>query len=213
MGTITVKSLVDDRLNRLLYDKTQVQWDRDTRVMWLDDAQRAVVALRPDANSVTASVTLAAGTRQALPTDAMSMGRVIRNMGTDGNTPGHTIKATTMGVMDLDPTWHTEDPALVTLHWMPAPLNPKAFYVYPPATGTTQVEITYAAVPTDINVSNWDTATLSIGDEFANALIEFVLFKAFDELSHTKFAGRADTHLARFATMLGVTEAQAQGVA
>jgi len=211
MGTITVKSLVDDRLDRLLFDATQMQWDRDARVMMLSDAQRAVAVLRPDAYPVTQTLLLAAGTHQALPPSGIRMGRVTRNMGTDGQTPGRQIDETPKSVMDIYPQWQLADESGEITNWIPDPLDPKIYYVYPPAAAGTYVEVIYPALPDDLDVSDWDNATITLADEYAPALIEYVLFRSYDQLNKVEYAGKASTHLSRFAMMLGVTTAQAQG--
>ena len=68
--TIQASSIVR-RATDVIMDNTSVRWPANELVRWLNDAQREIIVLRPDAINRTATVTLVAGTRQSL--DAMSL--------------------------------------------------------------------------------------------------------------------------------------------
>ena len=63
--TISAASIIH-RATDLLQDQTSVRWPANELVRWLNDAQRAIVKVRPDAMNTTATMTLVAGSRQDL---------------------------------------------------------------------------------------------------------------------------------------------------
>ena len=64
---VTVQSVVD-RVQTVLQDTTGVRWKvTEELVLWVNDAQREVALLKPDASATNATVTLTAGTKQDIP--------------------------------------------------------------------------------------------------------------------------------------------------
>ena len=76
--------------------------------------------------------------------------------------------------------------------------NPRRFYVYPGASSTsTFIEIVYSTSPTDF--ANSSSATMFVDDIYANALIDYVLYRAY--MKDAEFAGnqqRASSHYQLF---------------
>jgi hypothetical protein len=180
--------------------------------MWMNDAQRAIAALRPDAFPITETIVLKEGTKQEIPPSGLRMGSVVRNI-TMADAPGPTVRKTYIQVMDLDPDWHSAQAANTIQHWMDDPADPRSYYVYPPAAAGTKVEITYPAIPPTILLSEISTENISLPDEFIDAMVEWILFRAYSELNSSKFVGAAGTHLNQFATMVGATRQQAEAMA
>ena len=63
--TIAAQSIIR-RATDLLQDQTSVRWPANELVRWLNDAQRAIVKVRPDSTNTTTTLTLVAGSRQDL---------------------------------------------------------------------------------------------------------------------------------------------------
>ena len=95
------------------------------------------------------------------------------------------------------PDWH--DPTVsgdaahtaVIKHYIYDEQNPRNFYVYPGVAGDSYVEIIYSANPTTVVQSG----NLSIPDIYANAVTDYVLFRAYTK--DAEYAGnnqRASTH-------------------
>ena len=102
-------SAITARVSEILQDDvSQTTWTAPQLLQWVNDAIRAVTLVRPDSTSVTASVLLVAGTLQTLTgANDLRLIRVIRNMGSAGNTPGNAIRIGDMPAMDLlNPGWH-----------------------------------------------------------------------------------------------------------
>lgn len=205
MATILASQLMD-RAETILQDSSNVRWSRSELLGWLNDGQRAVCEVRIDAYSKTSVVTLASGTKQSLPSDGHALLRVTRNMGVDGATPGKAIRKVPHALLDSGtPDWHSATAAAVTLHYTYDPIAPRQFYVYPPATGTSEVEIIYAASPPDVAA---EADTITLDDIYSNALVDYILYRAYSkdfELSGND--ARASDHHTKFLNALGAKSA------
>lgn len=177
MGTITAQVLID-RAQVILQDTTGVRWPDAELLGWLNDGQREVVVYKPNSCVKNTAVKLVAGTKQTLPADGVQLIDVVRNLGSNGATPGRSIRIVMREVLDAQvPDWHSDTPASTIKHYTYAQLDPKTFYVYPPATGTGYVELVYGAVPTDAVL----TGPIALDDVYANALIDYVLYRAYSK--------------------------------
>lgn len=191
-----------------LLDVTSIRWPADELVRYLNAGQREIVTHRPDVMTTAAAPTLAAGTKQTLPAAGMKLVNIFRNT--------VTKKAVTKVERDyLDqsiPGWHAITGAAEILHFMYDPMDPRVYWVYPPANGSTaQLDISYTAMTTDVAEpsagSIWSNVSGNIGvpDIYANALVDYVVFRALSK--NSKFVGndnRAMAYLANFANSLGV---------
>lgn len=186
MGTKLVRVLVAEA-SRYLDDQTNQNWSQAVLLDWLNYAESAVCMVKPDAYSVTGVVTLAPGTKQTIPASGTGLGRLLRNMGTDGATPGEVITEMPIKVMDRNRSFHTQTPATAVQHFIRIPGSNDTYYVTPPVHPTTvvQVEMVYPASPTPITVSNWTTGTetINLPDIYVNPLLQLMLFRACDMLS------------------------------
>ena len=201
MGTITVQSVID-RAEQVLYDTTNVRWSVTELLGWFNDGQREVVALRPDTYPAVSSVKLTSGTKQTLPADGYTLLTVVRNMGTDGNSPGNAVREVQRRQLDADsPGWHAEIGNNVTDHYIFDPRTPKIFYVYPPSLGNNYIELVYSRVPGDVLIG----ATITLDDVYANVLLDYVLYRAYSRDFEQPGAGdRALAHRAAFENGLGL---------
>lgn len=193
MGTIIAQSIVD-KTQIILQDTTGIRWPADELLGWLNDGQREIALLKPNAFVRNTAVKLAAGTKQALPTDGVQLIDVVRNMGTTGTVAGRSIRIAMREVLDAQlPDWHLATPASAAKHYMYSPLDPKNFYVYPPQPATNQgyVEIIYGAAPTDATLAG----AISLDDIYHNVLIDYILFRAYSkDTEYSADQGRAGQH-------------------
>lgn len=204
MGTILASAIVD-KTEILLRDSSNVQWPASELLGWLNDGQREIAVLKPEANSVTKAVQLVAGTRQTMGSgttaDAIMLLRVMRNMGTTGTTAGKAVRMVSGDVMDTNrPNWHSDTASSVVQNVVYDPRSSKQFYVYPPNDGSGFVEITYSAIPTTVASL---ASVITLDDMFANPLIDYVLYRAF--LSpYIGNVQRAMGHYTAFTNTMGV---------
>ena len=179
MSTITAQSVVD-KVQVILQDTTGVRWPDSELLDWLNDGQREIVLYKPNAFIKNLAVRMAGGTKQSLPADGVQLIDVVRNMGTNGTTPGRAVRITMREVLDSQlPDWHSETPNSVVKHYVYSLLDPKNFYVYPPqpAAGQGYIELVYGASPTDTTLGG----TITLDDIYQNALVDYILYRAYSK--------------------------------
>ncbi|MDP6584418.1 MAG: hypothetical protein QF535_07160, partial [Anaerolineales bacterium] len=76
---VTVQSVID-KVQLVLQDTSGIRWTSDELVDWINDAQREIVLLKPDSLATNETVTLATGTKQAIPPGGNRLLGVVRNM-------------------------------------------------------------------------------------------------------------------------------------
>jgi len=205
--TISAQSIIH-RATDLLQDQTSVRWPANELVRWLNDAQRAIVKVRPDAMNTTATMTLAAGSRQDLDNANLTpppakLIEITRNMAATSNKGA--VRLVPRQILDAQtPGWHNLSGSVNILHYMFDPRDPKTFYVYPPATTAAQLEVMYSAYPSDItepaegSLYTAVTGNLSLPDIYSDDVLNLILYRAYSKDS--EYAGNSE----RAAGYLGV---------
>jgi hypothetical protein len=74
---------------------------------------------------------------------------------------------------------------MLKLHYVYDEQNPRVFYVYPGVAGNAYAEIVYSANPSTVA----QNGNLDIPDIFANAVADYVLFRAYTK--DAEYAGNA----------------------
>ena len=192
MGSI-LASVISSRAGVLLNDESNDRWSEDDHLTAINDGQKEICLIKPDAHVVNVAYQLAAGTKQNIPdgtntyqdpsSNTIEAGimllDIVRNMGTDGATPGNVITLVNMEQLDLAlPGWHSVDAAATIVHYMFREADPKRFYVYPqqPAADMGWIEIVMAALPADVAaIGN----AITLDDIYFTPLVNFVMYKAF----------------------------------
>ena len=193
------------RASDIIQDQTNVRWPEAELLRYLNDGRREIAIIRPDLYAKTDVVTLAAGTKQSLPSDGSRFLDAVRNMsGTSPNfTAGRAVRIVEREILDAQrPDWHADTQTATIQHFMFDERNPRIFYVYPPALNTAKLEIVYSQTPTEITASSTE---LTNEDIYAGALVDYVVYRAFSKDS--EYAGnaqRAVMHYQQFANSLGV---------
>jgi hypothetical protein len=194
MSTITAGALID-RTAIILQDTTSIRWPRIELLGWLNDGEREIVLHKPNAYIKNVPTSLTSGSKQALPLDGVSLIDVPRNVG------GAAIRVVSREILDAQtPNWHITSPAVAIKHYVYSPLDPKTFYVYPPSSGGSSVDLVYAASPTDIV----EGATILVDDVYATALINYMLYRAYSkDAEYAANAAQATAFYGQFMTLLG----------
>ena len=207
--TVAVNDIIS-RAQSTLQDNTAVRWLSAELVNFINDAQREIALLKPDASAANTTLQLNGGTKQTIPSDGNRLLRVVRNMdGTSASSPGgRAVRLVQREVLDSQsPTWHDANDAAtsgsdaahgtIVKHYIYDEQNPRNFYVYPGITGTegssasAYLEIIYSKNPAAVSAGG----NISIPDIFANAILDYTLFRAYTK--DAEFAGnatRANTH-------------------
>ena len=200
--TVTVDSVVN-RVQVILQDTTGIRWPVTSElVLFINDAQREIALLKPDASATTSNEQLVTGTRQTLPTGGNRLLRVVRNMsGTASSSTGkRAVRLVSREILDAQtPNWHDAtassgtDAAHTTeiKHYIYDEQNPRVYYVYPGVAGNAFAEVVFSANPSTVASGG----NLSIPDIYGNAVTDYVLFRAYTK--DAEYAGnnqRASTH-------------------
>lgn len=191
---------VIDKVQEVLQDTGGVRWDQTNELLeWLNDAQREIALLKPDATSENTTVTLVTGTKQTIPSDGNRLLRVVRNMSAaSGGNGGRSIRLVARDVLDTQtPTWHdpnvTGDAAHtnVVKNYIYDEQDPKNYYVFPGVSGNAYIEIVYSKNPAAVVAGN----NLGVDDIYANAVQNYILYMAYMKESEVAAnAQRASSH-------------------
>jgi hypothetical protein len=209
MATTKVVDILD-RAAIILQDNTNVRFPNSELLKFFNDAQKEVVLHRPDAKMVNTTYACVDGSKQTLPSAALRLIEVVRNVG------GRAVTQVQKRILDETlPNWHETTAGTNKIeHFVYDPADPKNFYVYPKgASGTHSLEIVYSSSPSEISISNFatDDQYISLDDVYANCILDYVLYRSYQKDS--EFAGnaqRAMMHYQSFANALGV-KTQADG--
>ena len=205
MASVTTGANLLSRVEAILQDTANVRWTEAELLNYINDGQREISNLKPDATALHSNVQLVTGTKQAIPTDGLRLLSVVRNMSdaSGGATGGKAIRLVARDILDTqEPSWH--DPTVTgdathgttPKHFMFDENDPLNYYVYPGVAGNAYVEIIYSQRPTDLANTS---ATIAIPDNYSNALIDYCCFRAF--MKDAEFAGnqqRAGAHYQTF---------------
>ena len=174
----TVTSILTN-VSSLLQDTTNVRWTLAQLTVWLNDGQREIAVLKPNAYIKNSTVRLAAGTKQVVPSDGIYLIDIPRYLGTDGSTPSYAIKSISREILDNQvPDWHATKYANARpKHFIYDELDPKRFYVYPPqpSSGFGYVDVIYGAIPPDA------ATNITLPDEYSPALVNYILYRAWTQ--------------------------------
>jgi hypothetical protein len=209
MATIKVIDLLD-RASILLQDTNHTRYPNAELLKFFNDAQNEVVLHRPDANSVNATLALANGSKQSLPSAALRLLDIVQNV------DGRSVTQVSRKILDESlPDWHNAIAGTNGIeHFIYDPADPKNFYVYPKGvSGTHSLAIIYSATPSAISISNFstDTQTISLDDVYANAVLDYILYRAYQkDAEYSGNAARSQMHYQSFAQSLGI-KTQADG--
>lgn len=189
---------VIDRARLALHDDDGVRWPDPELLMYVADGQHMVANVKPTATATTVHRSLAAGsTRQQAPNDCALVLNVIRNVG------GRAVVMTSKKALDaMIADWHSDQDSEVE-HWVYDMTEDRdVFYVHPAPAQALEVEIVYSRrPPASVQVGD----ELMLSDQYINALIDWVLYRAFGKDSdYGGNLNRAQMHLQAAATSLGV---------
>jgi len=105
---------------------------------------------------------------------------------------------------DLIPGWHGETASDLVKYFVYEPeVEKRTFYVYPPqpAQNPGTLEASVSVMPTDLAaIEN----AISVNDEYASDLVDYVCHRAFGKDSKHASSGRSESHLKMFLASLGV---------
>ena len=215
MSTVTASNLLT-RAWTVVQDtagSSGVRWPEDEMLGWVNDAQREIVLLHPQASVTTTSAAIPTGTRHSFATLGLTTGirmiDVVRNM-TAAGIAGRAIRLVTREVLDAQrPSWHSETGAEI-IHWMYDPRDTKSFFVYPALTAAaiaaiSKIEIVYSSSPSALTSIN---DTITVDDIYANSILNYVLFRAYSK--DAEYAQNVELSKAYYGLFMGALTAKTQ---
>lgn len=202
MSTITAQSIIS-KASTLLLDAGNTRWTKAELLGWINDAQRQIVLLQPNATNKVSTIKLAAGTRQSIPSDGWTLLNVVRYMGTDGLRAGRAVRLVSQQVMDAyTPNWHAATPSVVPQSYIFDQQDQTAFYVYPPNTGNGYVQINYSPEPVDLTL---ETQVIGVRDIFQTAILDYVMYRACSkDAEYAPGLALASGYLQTFMATMGI---------
>jgi len=198
-STILALSIITEA-STILGDSSNVRWSQSDLLGYLNDAQLEAVTLAPKVNPVRVTVQLLPGITQELPDDAILLLDIFWNMGANGLTIGQSITVTNIDVMrKRRPNWTTDTASGIVQTYMYDEKDPVHYSVWPPQPNPAwYIDINYSAVPVAIPDYGPST-TITIDDYWKNALLSFVLYRAFSkDAAVPAMAERRDANYKQF---------------
>ncbi len=202
MATTKVIDVLN-RANKILNDVTKVRWQMQELLDWFNDAQKAVVAQRPDANAVNTVFLCTNNSRQTLPSDGLRLIKVIRN--TLAGTAITLIDEQILNEQARD--WHNNSVTVTDVkHYIYDDRDPKHFYLFGVPVNTHSIDIVYSTAPVAIIIVNFltDLQTITLDDVYVNPLIDFILSRAYSkDAEYAADPARSSEHFNKFMAALG----------
>lgn len=203
-STVTVEEIIN-KVSYLLNDEDNVRWTREELLGWVNDAQVAIVKLKPGANNKIVAMKLQPGARQAIPDDGWLLLEITRNLGSDGSTPGQMIQLVSRDLLNrFNMSWYSDTNSAVTKNYMFTLQDQPSFYVYPPSDGTGYVEVNYSFFPPELTDED---DVISIRDIYYTAIIDYVAYKALMKDSEEGANGQiAERYYSAFMAELSIKD-------
>ena len=215
MSTLTVGYIVNV-VEKKAIDEGNDDFTQAELIGLYNLALRFIVSLVPRAYAIMTSELLAPGTLQSIPATGLVLSNVVRNMGTDGETPGTPVTEADLVAMNkLVPGWSTETASAEIDNFMRVPGMDASFYVSPPSDGTGYVQMVYPATPPTTTydaAGDWEDDKIPLSDEFIPALPDAMLYNAYDDDTDTPGnLARSQMYYSRAVQILGIKDTQTQG--
>ena len=177
-----------------------MRWKDAELIDWINNAQREVALLKPEASAKNTNIALVEGTLQSIPTDGVLLLNIVRNMGSANNdgsdSAARSVRITEREILDAEnPDWHSDSPTAIVLHYMFDENDPTNFMVYPPqpSSGVGYLNIIYSASPTNIIGL---TDNITIPDIYANQIVDYVLYRCYQK--DADYAGNKERSLSHY---------------
>lgn len=150
---------------------------------------------------------MAAGSKQAAPAGTIAIIDILCNLTGTPSTPTGAIVTMTKDAMDnLLPGWMYETAAVTPTFAVMDPNDPKAFYAYPPVSGTTsKVRAITCIAPTAIDEAD---DTFPLDDSYRVPVLDYLIYRCLNEETTIPNAlVKATSHFQKFQQFFGIKTA------
>lgn len=197
MALDTVQAIIA-RVNDSLVDDLFTRWPKEDLLQYYNDANKAIVLIRPDAFVEEISFSCDAGTKQAIPQAALRLVDIQYN-----SVSGMAvIRKARSEITEYDPHWYGSTGEPQAEYFIYDERNPSRFFVYPGVSGGTKIQMVYSISPPETGISNIDTAPSVLDAIYTNAIVEYMLYKAHSKDFEYSEQQRASMHYQMFRTIL-----------
>jgi len=204
VGTVLASTIIG-RAQTIFVDTGSTRWPTAECLDWLNAGQVEIATIASESFAQATVVPLIAGTKQSAPTGTILILRPVRNMGSDGATPGEPIRQVAQKTLDaFRMTWHTDAQNAVTKNFVYDPSVRGTFYVHPPAVAGQKIELMLVPTPTNVAASS---NAITIDDMYQNVLLDYILYRGFSkDIEIPGTPQRAAAHRAAFENSLGLNQ-------
>ncbi len=155
---------------------SNIRWTEEEILLWITDAQRAIVLLRPNSYNWVDNVPLKKGARQAIPTDGWVLLTANANVDPATLEYGRAVTLATFDQMNRQfPNWRADAKNKLAYNYLFDLTDQKAFYVWPPNDGTGMVELNYSRTPPALTDM---TQAITLDDIYVPAMVDYVCMRA-----------------------------------
>ena len=198
-------SEVITNVRHLINDDTGTRWPSAELLDWITAGLRAVANFKPQAVTTAQVVALTANSvRQPVPTGSFLLVDVVRNMGSDGITPGAPVRRVDhQAAKAFETTWFSATgETAITDYAYNADEDHDHFYVYPRTHASTPVYVEVLAAVTPVDVTD-PGDTLPLKEDYLNVLTDYVAYRALSKDSEFADNRRALVFIESVAGVLG----------
>ncbi len=193
-----IASTILDSVSNTLLDTAHRTWPEDELIGYLNEALRGTAGVKADMYTVQQAFTPLAGVLQQLPSDAVGLIDITRNLG----GRNRVVTQVDDGLLEeANRFWPAATEQAEVEHFTADPRNPLRFRVFPPADGTGSIEVLYGAVPPAINYPDDE---IQVPDLYQPALTNFMLSRAYAKNSKRQDTSKAAYYMQQWATLVGL---------
>lgn len=200
---ITVNSLVEQAAG-ILQDVGSFRYTTADLIRYINDAQKRICQMRPEAYAVTGVTPLVAGVKQTVPPGGLRLLDAFRNV-TSAGVVGRSVRVIDRATLDgEDPDWQRRTGSAVE-HYCYEPENdPKVYWIFPAISANklsvSLLEISMAMDPPDVSAGQ----TPVVDPTFHEAILHYVVSMAISrDAEFGDQLNRAQFHAQAFATGMG----------
>lgn len=190
-----------------LQDVIGGKWGDDVLIPYLNLAILEILNIKPSAYPSTVEITCVAGAKQAAAAGTISIIDIVCNLTGTPSTPTGSLTTMTKDAMDnLLPGWMYETASVTPTFAVLDPNEPKAFYVYPPMSGTSsKVRAITCVAPTAIDEAD---DTFPLDDSYRVPVLDYLIYRCLNEETTIPNAlSKAAAHYQKFLQFFGIKSA------
>lgn len=200
------------RASTILQDQGAVRWPAVELCDYLNDGTAAIAEMKPNACTISKQIDLALGTKQTLEETDTILADVVASVDASGDK--RSVSLIGRSILDRQiPGWQQSSVlpfSQIVSHVIYDIKDPRTFYVAPGNTGDGKLDVVVGQVPAKIaypsSALDIDayTTVVPLPDIYQNALVNYVLYKAFSKDSGDPGAAqRATAHYELFSSAIG----------